>query len=173
MQIPVYRIKVSEYHVRSKPDFAAIGTKIDRIIKRHFLGQKVAIRCIGSQEHKGKSLPELVKIIKKLGTDKYDPERKGEKYENAENKHIDFFALDFKITGKGKYMENFIEPFYAYPKQENKPPVRIDIIIIYDLSKLMRILHRYEGRKDIKRDGFVFKAPENKPAAVKGIIKVL
>lgn len=127
MKIPVYRIKVPEYHVKSKPDPASIGAKIDRIIKKHFLGQKVAIRCIGSQEHKGKSVNDLVEIIKKLGTDRYDPSRKGEKYENIWNKRIDFFALDFRIKEKGKYMENFIEPFYTYPKQDKKRPVRIDI----------------------------------------------
>lgn len=129
MTIPVYSIKVPEYSVATKPDSVKIGSKIDKTIKRHFLGQRVAIRCLGSQEHKGKSASDLVRIIKKLGTDKYDPARKGEKYENVENKRIDFFALDFKITSSGVYMKNFIEPFYTYPKQDKKPPVRIDVII--------------------------------------------
>ena len=172
MQIPIYRIKVPEYSVRAKPDHAAVGARIDSVIKKHFLSQRVAIRCVGSQEHRC-SRDNLVKIIKKLGTDRYDSERKGEKYENVGNKCIDFFALDFKITSKGKYMKNFIEPFYEYPKQEKAIPVRIDIIIIYDLSKLKRVIHRYEGRTDVKRDGFVFKNPSNKPDAIKGIIKVL
>src|SRR3989338_3713307 len=163
----VYSIRVPEYHVKKKPDHAVVGAKIDKIIKKHFLGQKVAIRCIGSQEHKGQSISGLVRIIKKIGTDRYDADRKGEKYENVEGKRIDFFALDFKIASGSKYMENFIEPFYTYPKQEGKRPVRIDIIIIYDLSKLKRVLHRYQGRKDAKRDGFVFRNPENKSAAVK------
>ena len=173
MAIPVYCISIPEYHVKTKPDSVFIGAKIDKIIKKHFLGQNIVIRCLGSQEHKGKTVKSLVKIIKNLGVDKYNTKRKGEKYENVENKHIDFFALDFKITQKGKYTENFIEPFYAYPKHDDKSPVRIDIIIVYDLSKLKRVLHKYEGRTDIKRDGFVFKNPANKPDAIKGIIKVL
>ena len=172
-KISVYSISVPEYHVKKEPDAANIGAKIDKVLRKRFLGQRVAIRCLGSQEHRGKSIDELAEIIKKLGTDKYDPNRKGEKYENVGNKRIDFFALDFKITNKGSYMENFIEPFYIYPIQENKRPVRIDIIVLYDLSKLKRVLHRYQGRTDIKRDGFVFKNPENKPDAIKGIIKVL
>ncbi len=173
MSISVYSVTIPEYTLKTKPNSVIIGEKIDGVIKKYFLGQKIAIRCIGSQEHEGKSVNDLVKIIKKLGTDKYDPTRKGEKYENVENKCIDFFALDFKITSKGKYLENFIEPFYVYPIQDAKKPVRIDIIIIYDLSKLKRILHQYEGGTDIKRDGFVFKDAENKPKAIKGIIKVL
>ena len=170
--IPVYSIRIPEYNVRAKPDHVAIGAKIDNVIKKRFLGKKVAIRCLGSQEHKC-TQADLIRMIKKFGTDKYDPERKGEKYGNVEGKRIDFFALDFKITQKGRFMENFIEPFYIHPKQEGKPPVRIDIVIIYDLSKLRRVPHRYEGRSDVKRDGFLFKVPKNKPAAVKGIIKVL
>ena len=173
MAIPVYSVKVPEYDVRKMPDHALVGAKIDRVIKKRFLGQKVAIRCLGSQEHRGKPIGELVAIIKKMGTDKYDPARTGEKYDNVENKRIDFFALDFKITEKGNYMEKFIEPFYTYPIQEGRKPIRIDIVIVYDIAKLRCVVHRYEGRNDVKRDGFVFKDPENKPTAVKGIVKVL
>ena len=200
MQIPVYRIKVPEYRLKkprktsgkvdyaltpwfnikvpkvyedSKPDFAKIGAKIDKIIKKHFLGQCIVIRCISSQEHPGKTTEGLVKIIKKLGTDRYDPKRKGEKYGNVEGKHIDFFAIDFRISKKGEYMRQFVEPFYYALLESGGRSTRIDIAIIYDPAKLRRVLHRYEGRADIKRDGFVFKDPGNKPAAVNGIIKVL
>ena len=165
--VPVYSVKV-EYSVRTKPDYAAVGGKIDRLIRKHFLGRRVAIRCLGSQEHSC-SLSEIVSIIKKLGTDRYSPKRKGEKYGNVDNKKINFFALDFTIRKNGEYMRQFIEPFYTYPKK----PVRIDVVIIYDLAKLKRILHRYEGRKGVKRDGFVFREPKNKPTALLGIIKVL
>lgn len=171
-KIPVYSVRLPEYNVRSKPDHVAIGAKIDAVIRKHFLWQRVAIRCLGSQEHDIPS-DKLVRIIKKLGTDKYDPKRKGEKYENVEGRRIDFFALDFKIARNGGIMENFIEPFYTYPKMEGRRPIRIDIIIIYDLSKLRRVLHRYEGRSDVKRDGFVFRDPEKKSETVIGIIKVL
>ncbi len=48
-----------------------------------------------------------------------------------------------------------------------------DIAIIYDLTKLKRVLHQYKGRTDIKRDGFVFRNPANKKDALIGIIKIL
>lgn len=166
---PIYQIKVPEYKVTTKPDWKKIGSKIDKIIKKHFLGKKTAIRCLSSKEHKGKTINQLVKIIKTTGTDRYDPKRKGDRYENIQGKHIDFFALDYLIKPKTKIMQNFIEPFYTWPKK----PIRINIAIIYDFSKLKRVLHQYEGRTDIKRDGFMFKDHKNKQKAVLGIIKIL
>jgi len=174
MKIPVYQITLPEYHVKTKPDYVRIGEKIDKIIKKHFLDKKVAIRCLGSQEHKKKSLKNLIQIIKKFGTDRYDSKRTGDRYENVDKKDIDFFALDFNIKPQSKIMEQFIEPFYLYPpKIRGAKPVRLDIVILYDLSKLKRVIHRYEGRKDIKKDGFIFKNPENKKEAILGIVKIL
>jgi len=172
-RIPVYQVAVPEYHVRSPPDHKAIGRKIDAVLKRHFMGQKVVIRCLGSQEHPGKSVDGLVHIIKFLGTDRYDPDREGDRYENVSGKHIDFFAIDFRISEKGRYLENFIEPFYHWPKKLRGYPVRIDIVIVYDRAKVKRVLHRYEDRIDTKRDGFAFKDHSDKPGAIKGIVRIL
>ncbi|MBW2997718.1 hypothetical protein KY349_05245 [Candidatus Woesearchaeota archaeon] len=172
-KIPVYQITVPEYHVKSPPDHTSIGSRIDKVIKKHFLGKRVAIRCLGSQEHKGKSVDDMVKIIKKTGIDRYDPKRIGDRYENVEGKHIDFFALDFTVKQNSRIMEKFIEPFYTWPPQLGGKPVRLDIAIVYDLSKLKRVIHTYEGRDDIKKDGFVFRNPENKRDALLGIIKII
>jgi hypothetical protein len=46
-------------------------------------------------------------------------------------------------------------------------------VIIYDRFKLKKVLHKYKGRKDTKRDGFIFKNQENKKEALLGIIKIL
>ncbi len=173
MAVPVYQMKVSEYNVRSKPDWASIGKKIDKKIKKYFLEKKVAIRCLGSQDHKGKSVSDIIKIIRRLGHDRYDSSKKGDRYDNLGNKKIDFFALDFKIGQESVIMENFIEPFYTWPLKFGETPVRIDIAVIYSLSKLKRVLHQYKGRTDIKRDGFVFKDQKNKRDALLGIIKIL
>jgi hypothetical protein len=171
-RIPIYQITIPEYSVKTKPDWKGIGAKVDKKIRQYFLNKKVAIRCLSSVEHKGKSADELIKIIKKIGFDRYDPTRKGDRYENIENKHIDFFALDFKIGRDTKMMEKFIEPFYIWPSKFGRTPIRLDIVIIYDLAKLRRVVHQYKGRKDIKKDGFVFKNPENKKEAILGIVKI-
>jgi hypothetical protein len=171
--IPVYRIKIPGYISGEKPDWVTIGAMVDRIIKKHFMGRKVAIRCLGSQEHPGKSADDMVKIIKKLGHDRYDPERKGDRYENVQNKNIDIFAIDFTVCPKSVIVENFIEPFWTWPPKLGRDPVRLDIVILYDRTKLRRVLHRYEGRTDIKKDGFIFKDQENRKDALMGIIKIL
>ena len=171
---PWFNLKIPQIYWENKPDFEKIGSKIDNCLKKHFLGKKVAIRVLGSEEHKNKTIPALIKIIKKLGHDRYDLKRKGDRYENIDNYHIDFFALDFKIEEHKSYFKNFLEPFYFWPIANRGKPIRIDIAIIYDLSKLKIVEHRYEGREnELKKDGFIFKDPNKKKEAILGIIKIL
>ncbi len=173
MTIPVYQIKIPHYHVRTKPDWESIGKKIDKLIINNFLGKKIAIRCISSREHKGKSMDDLVRIVKKSGTDRYSKRRKGDRYENIENKKIDFFALDYKVKKNSEMLWQFIWSFYVFPIKFGHKPVRLDLAIIYDYNKLKKVYHKYKGRKDVKNDGFVFKDPENKKQALLGMIKIL
>ncbi len=171
-KIPIYSIKISEYNVESKPNHIEIGAKIDKLIKKYFFEKKVAIRGISLSDHKGKNSSDLIRIIKKLGHDRYNSRIKGDRYENVEGKKIDFFALDFKISEKGKYVRHLIEPFYDMGIKYGGHPLRLDILIIYDFAKLKRVVHKYEGRKDIKRDGFVFRNQDNKKEALLGIVVI-
>ncbi|MFH1620671.1 MAG: hypothetical protein ABIB04_01155 [Patescibacteria group bacterium] len=170
--IKTFSIRIPEYHVRKKPDAKAIGLKLDEIIKREFMSRRLAIRCISSQEHKRKSISDLVRIVKRLGTDRYDSCRVGDRYGNREDKCIDFFALDFKVSPKSRMLEKFIEPFYSWPISVNQKPIRLDLAILYERSKVKRVVHTYDGQRK-KRDGFVFKDQNNKPEAIVGIIKIL
>jgi len=171
---PWFNIKIPQVYWDNKPDFEKIGTKIDSCLKKHFIGKKVAVRVLGSEEHKAKSIAEVIKIIKNLGHDRYEPKRKGDRYENLDKKYIDFFALDFKVEKDKSYFKDFLEPFYFWPIADRNKPIRIDIAIVYDLSKLKIVEHRYKGREqELKKDGFVFKDPDNKPDAILGIIKIL
>lgn len=171
---PWYNIKIPKIYTDYKPDFVEIGRKIDKCLKRHFLGKKVVIGALSSKEHKNKSADNLIKIIKKLGYDRYDSNRKGDRYKNIDNKKIDFFAIEFKINKSGEYFRQFIEPFYYWPIADKNKPIRIDIAIIYDTKQLKAVEHRYKGREnEIKRDGYIFKNPEKKPDAILGIIKIL
>lgn len=171
---PWFNFKIPKAYTENKPNFSKIGSKIDSCLKKHFLNRKVAIRVLGSEEHKSKSINDVINIIKKIGHDRYDPKRKGDRYENIHNKHIDFFALDFKVKQSGEYFKHFIEPFYYWPIADRGKPIRIDIAIIYDFSKLKVIKHQYKGREnEIKKDGFVFRNPNKKTEAILGIIKIL
>jgi hypothetical protein len=171
---PWFGVEIPKVYVDHAPDFGKIGGKIDVCLKQHFMGRRVAVRAIGSEEHEGKGLDELVEIVEVLGHDRYDSKRKGDRYENVEGKHIDFFALDFEIEEDGKYFEQFIEPFYYWPIVDRENPIRIDLALIYDVDQLESVEHRYEGREsEIKRDGFVFRDPERKKEALLGMIKIL
>lgn len=171
MVVPIYRVSVPEYNVNTRPDWDNVGSKIDLVIKKHFLKKRVVIRCLSSKEHRGKSIENLIAIIRRIGHDRYNPRIKGDRYDNIENKRIDIFALDFKISKNSFIMQKFIEPFYTYPKQRGKNPIRLDLVIIYDRSKLKRVIHTYDNVRR-KTDGFIFKEQDNKKDALLGFIKI-
>lgn len=66
-------IKLPQYNVDTEPDHKAIGKPVDDLLRQHFMGETVLIRGLGSMEHQGKSVNDLVEIIKRYGTDRYDP----------------------------------------------------------------------------------------------------
>lgn len=138
------------------------------------MGQDVVLRCIGSQDHPGKTVDELVDIITKTGTDKYDPTRKGQGYNVGidQGKHIDFFGTSVKVhAGTDVFTTELLDDFYNGSLGDRGYAIRIDIVIIYDASKLTRVEHLY-GEDVEESDGFVFNEPEHKPAAVLGVLKI-
>jgi hypothetical protein len=168
-------VNLSEYQVATKPDYQAVGAIVDAELKKHFMGQMVGLRALGSREHLGKTIDELVEIIKRDGTDRYDPVRNGDRYDNLENKHIDLFLLRRKITEKSRIFWQLAWSFYEAPLRLRGKPVRVDILVVYDLSKLkaVRTSHTHEGYPVTKRDGYIFHDPAHKADAVLGIIKIL
>ncbi|MEK6955665.1 MAG: hypothetical protein AABW52_03320 [Nanoarchaeota archaeon] len=200
-EIPVYQVTIPEYnierlkklhkkkikdpsfgekfegdwHLRHIHDADKIGAKIDNCIRKYFLGKHVGIRVLGSNEHPGKSVNDLIKIIKKIGHDRYDPKRKGDRYENVQNRKIEIFAFDYVINKTDEYLKYYIEPFFCWCIEDRGYPTKIDIVIIYDMKQLEAVPHHYKGREheEIKTDGFVFKNPERKSESVLAFIKVL
>lgn len=173
-EIPVFELHLPEYQVYEEPNHEVIGKKVDDLIKQYFLGQHVAIRCLGSCDHLNKDTDELIEIIKQTGSDRYDPVRKGDRYENNEGKHIDFFALEYQVNENSEIFQDFTHPFYHWCKDQDGKPVRLDICIIYDATKLDQISFTYAGRENEgqRSDGWVFRDPDNKPSAILGIIKI-
>lgn len=173
--IPIYELSLPEYHVGIEPDHEAVGTKVDDFIKARFLGQHVTIRCLSSEEHPGKSLDELVEIIKENGWDRYDPLRAGDRYENNEKKKIDFFAFDYHLKKDTKIFNVFSWTNYHLDWREPYHPIRVDLIIVYNPEKLEQVFYTYRGREEegIRSDGWVFKDQRNRNSAIKGIIKLL
>jgi len=172
--VKVFTVYAPDYRIDIQPDYKAVGAIIDTELKKHFVGQMVGLRALGSQEHPGKTIDDLVEIIKRDGTDRYDPKRNGDRYDNVEGKHIDLFLLRRKITEKSKIFWQFVWSFYESPLKVRGYPVRADILVVYDLSKLkvVRTIHTHEGRPITKRDGYIFRDAANKADAVLGVIKI-
>lgn len=172
--IPTFTLHLPEYQVDQEPDHEAIGRKVDEFIKQHFLGQHVAIRCLGSCEHPGKTVDDVIEIIKQTGTDRYDSKRQGDRYENNEDRRIDFFAFDYEITKDSEIFHIFTWPFYHWCIERSGKPVRIDIVTFYDPKKLEQVHFTYKGRENEgeRSDGWVFKDQANKTDAVLGIVKI-
>ncbi len=170
--IPVFTIHLPEYKVDAEPDHEKIGKVVDDEIKKHFMGQTILIRALGSMEHPDRSVDEVIDIIKATGTDRYDPERAGDRYVNVQGKHIDLYALRRIISPRTKLFWQLSWSFYASPLKTRGYPVGVDIITIYDPKQLKAVVHQPENHSHIKRDGFVFKDPANKPATVKAIFKI-
>lgn len=170
--VPVFTVHLPEYNVDTEPNHKSIGKVVDDCLKEHFLEQTVVVRGLSSGEHADKSAEELIEIIKQSGTDRYDPERVGDRYENIKGKHIDLFAFRRKITERTQLFKDLSWGFYHGSIAIHGKPVRLDILTIYDASQLKAAVHQYEGRTDIKRDGFVFINPSDKVGALKAIIKI-
>ncbi|WP_157181055.1 hypothetical protein [Actinopolymorpha alba] len=172
MNIPVFTVDLPQYHVGAEPDHVAVGKVVDAEIRRHLLGRMVVVRGIGAQDHPGKTVDDLVDIIKRDGTDRYDPTRKGDRYENIQNKQIELFAFWRKVTPLMRLFQDISWGFYHSAIAIHGRPTRIDILIIYDATKLKVVVHQYEGRADKKRDGFVFREPTRKSEALLGIVRI-
>ncbi len=192
LEIPEYQVSVYEgisqdspytrwgkpvprEYEENKPDFELVSRRLKDLLRANFMNETIALRLISSTAHENKSLKELIEIIKRTGTDRYDPNRKGDRYDNMENVVIDFFALDLLI---GKEQEencikDALESFYYYPILHQDRPIKIDLGIVYDIGKIRSVNHKYIGREEVKKDGFVFIDPQNRKDAIRAIIAIL
>lgn len=168
----VITINIPTYSVETEPDHQTIGSLVDEAIKRDFMGSTIIARGISMSAHPDKNIDELVGIIESTGTDRYDPERAGDRYENIQDKQIDLFGFRRKVTPRMRLFKDISWGFYHGSKAIHGEPVRIDLVTIYDADQLKAVLHQYEGRDDKKRDGFVFRNPGDKTTAVLGVVKI-
>lgn len=171
-------LPLPEYTIDTQPDYAALGARIDAVIEKNFSGKDVAIRAISIDDHPQLTLDQLAQIILETGTDKYDPNRKGVGHDDFEPYKPDFQA-GFGTVGKDLVNEGagIIQKFYENVLLDRGYRLRIDLLIVYDLHKLVR------AEKDPNTPNtihprlesylFRFKDPEHKPEALLGIVKIL
>jgi hypothetical protein len=187
--VPVYEISLPEYTVEREPDFLAIGARLDPLIEAHFPERWIAIRGIGLVDHPGWALDDLVATIRELGTDRYDPQRKGV-HEDFYQFPVDVWAGPCLVSnGLHAYeqegpsvMAELVDHFYGGTKADRGYSIRLDIILIYDLDQLEPIsLQRTPDgpvplpvpRLPTESYAFNFKHPEQKRNALLGIVKIL
>ncbi len=187
MTIKVVTISVPEYTVDTKPDYFLIGNKVDKAIEDNFENGKYIYRALGIDDHPHMTLDKLVSVILKLGTDKYDPGRKSVCHEQYSVYDYDVQAGSFEIRNSkivilptDNYPTLFgdtIYDFYENAPQDRGCPVRVDLLVLYDLDKLepAKLMNPDTMRVDPRLEKYLykFKDRENKRDAFLGIIEIL
>ena len=168
----VLSVPLKEYTVDAEPDHVKIGRQVDDVIRKHFEGRKIVARGVSADDHADLTVDDLISIIMATGTDRYDPHRPGDRYSNIGGKQIDLFGISRTVTRRMRLFANLSWGFYHGSIEIRGHPTRLDIVTIYDASKLRAVLHQYQGRADLKRDGFRFKDGHDRRAAVLGVLKL-
>lgn len=168
----VLTILMPDYTVDTEPNHAKIGRRVDDMIREHFAGRKIVARGISADDHPDRTVADLVTTILSTGTDRYDPQRHGDRYDNIDGKHIDLFGFRRTVTPRMRLFADLSWGFYHGSIEIHGHPTRLDIVTIYDSSQLRAVLHQYQEQAGRKRDGFRFTDPQHRAAAVLGVLRL-
>lgn len=168
----VISIPLPDYTVTAEPAHTELGRRVDDVIRDHFADRKIVARGVSADDHPELTVDELIATILTTGTDRYDPDRAGDRYDNLEGRHIDLFGFRRNVTPNMNLFAQLTWGFYHGSIEIHGHPTRLDIVTIYDSGQLRAVLHQYEGRADRKRDGFRFADPHHRAAAVLGVLKL-
>jgi hypothetical protein len=169
---PVLSISIPKYRINKKPNYSAIGEKLENIIKKNFFNKDIAVRCLSLRDHPKKSLEELIAIIEEKGTDRYDPKRKmSVAHDFYTEKGVELFASPVKVTDNLDFMADVLRDFYEGAVEDRGYSMKIDLIVVYDRKKLRLIPIQYED--GIGNEAFSFLRPKRKSEAVIGFIKIV
>ena len=182
----VLSIALPEYHIETKPDYMAIGPKVDKLIGKNLEDGQYVVRAISLTDHPGKTLDELATIILKLGTDKYDPNRKEDEWKWTAGYDHEFHASTMEIIEGKTYgakgddypsmFGDFIYNFYENAPIARNVVLRIDILMIYYSSKMQLAERADESKPDISpydKYLYKFKDPSRKQDALAALVKIL
>jgi len=131
----VLRLSIPGYTVKRKVDYTSIGKRLDKMVQDNFLGRKILVRCVGSKDHVGINIEQLVDTIRRIGTDRYDPNRKMIFHDFYSRHNPDLFASPFTVTTTTPRCGEIIKEFYEKTTGDRKIGVKADIILIYDPKK--------------------------------------
>jgi len=171
MKKPTLTVTIPDYVIGHKPDYIAIGEKIDKIIKDHFSRKSIAIRCLSLQDHPGMTTDELIGIISKSGTDRYDPQRKlSVAHDFYAEKGVELFASPY--DNKAETISEIIEDMYESALGDRGYSIKVDLMVVYDQAQLDIIPIKYDDG-GVGTGDFKFKDPKHKQNAVVGFIKIV
>ncbi len=123
------------------------------------------------QDHPGKSLDELIEIITKTGTDRYNISRKmAVAHDFYSDKGIEIFAVPAEVNKELDISAEAIQDFYEGALKDRGYSLKIDLVVIYDLEQLELIPIKYDD--GIGKDAYKFRYPSRKSDAVLGFIKI-
>ncbi len=170
--IPSYKIELPEYVVGQTPDYASVGRRLDETLIHNFNGKHIAIRCLSLRDHPSMSLEQLIETISKTGTDKYDPSREmSVAHDFYTEKGVELFAIPCRVDENAHLMGEAIKDFYEGALEDRGYPMRVDLMVIYDMEQLELVPIDYDGK--IGDDAYKFKNLGNRADAVLGFISVL
>lgn len=107
--------------------------------------KRYLIRLVSSNDHR-LSQDELIDVIERTGTDRYDPKRKHIAFDFYEKHNVDFFAeSDIDETNAEVKLAEMIRKFPERTKGDRGVAVHPDIAIIYDASKCEMIMDVYDS----------------------------
>jgi hypothetical protein len=174
----IITISIPEYTLDTQPDYSVVGVKIDRALSENFEGAYL-LRALSIIDHPQYTLEELVDIILKTGTDKYDPNRKGVAHEEFEPYQPDIQAGMIEIKNGKLITESFAEDvrrFYENTLIDRGYRIRIDLIVLYNPNQLIKAekvdLDKPSVSSHLEEYLWKFKNPNEKQSAVAGIVKI-
>ena len=188
MMTKVLSVEIPEYKVDKKPDYMAIGPKVDTLIGENLEDGHYIERTLSVAEHPGKTLDELASIILQLGTDKYDPNRKESGWKGFSGYDHHFHAAPFEIID-GKLPEeeeeegeppsmygNIVYHFYEHIPLDRQVVLRADIVMIYYASQMQRAEWVDQSKREVGHLAqylYKFKDSSRKQDALAALVKIL
>ncbi len=183
----VVEISAPEYTADRKPDYMAVGSRVDALIGSTFEDGQYVVRSIGSSDHPDKTLDQLSEIILASGTDKYDASRTEVAHEEFQGYDHDFQGGLVEISDGRVVVDeaamypsmfgDIIHHFHEYTLLDRGYAVRIDLLLIYHADRVepARLVDATAPRvrEDLEKYLYRFKNPSRKAGALAGVVRIL
>jgi hypothetical protein len=185
--IPVHPIALPEYTVYAEPDHPRWwsgrwvgGRKLDAFVAEALGPGRYAIRAISLQDHPGWTVDRLIATITELGTDRYDPARVPVLDGYYRPHGVELHAIPCAVgpggltsthADTGSVMGDFVSDFFhGPPLDRDGVPLRVDLLICYDLAQLAGI--RTDEPEAVEATAYRFRQPDDKPAALRAFLTI-